>query len=219
MNFFSAACIVVAATALALAIYAWKLDPRGLLNRLLVMTALVAAFRVLGSGLVNLAGEPSFWLVLRLTLTASLFVVPLMFAVNLAFARVSRRWVGLLVAPILLATLGELWPLWTGQWLVAGYRSGPWGNELIPSDQTLWIFLFDSTVVYGWLVALAAFVRGYFTTTSGRQKAIVVQLFVFLLLINLISLFLAPAFWNPRWIASALHSQPSRLCQVAELRS
>jgi len=212
MNLFSAACIVVAATAFGLAIYAWKLDSKALLNRFLVATSLVAAFRVLGSGLVNLAGTPaSFWLFLHLTLSASLFIVPLMFAVNLMFAGVSRPWRALLVGPVLVLTLIELLPVWTGQWIVKGYRITPWGNELLPTNSTVWMVLFDATVEYCWVVALAAFVLGFLRTKSGRQKAILVQLFLFLLIIDLGSILFAPVLWkswgssDPSVLLAGLH--------------
>jgi DNA-binding CsgD family transcriptional regulator len=184
-------------SAIALIVLALRLNPKAALNRAMAWLAFCYAFWTLGDAVVISAqslGSISFFNFLAAV--GYIYGMAAYLTLSLVFTGATPRIALLLNLPVYLLASVEVFRSLTGDWVISGFRPGPWGNVGIPTANRAWAYLDIGLRVAVFAIASVAFLRARATSHSRRYRSIALYMLLGLFLTALLQVFCVKIVWQ-----------------------
>lgn len=196
MNWLSPAYAFIAACAILMARRIRYLDARSTLNRKLAVSCfMVGLYELAESFLVAAPSIGSFQVSLLIASTVYIILGPIIISALFDFAELKGKPYWILLLPCSALAGIQVYQIWTGTWVIAGFHASPWGNvnELTGDKLSIAVNKVGSLVSAG--LGLGALVYAWQKASSQRYRVIALQIFLISALVNLWGIFATGTIW------------------------
>jgi len=189
--------MVAFCSAVVLIFLALRLNPRAALNRAVAWLAFCYALWTLGDAVVISAQNlNSVVFFTNMSAVGYIYGMAAYLTLSLVFTGASPRVMLLLSVPVYILATVEVLRSFTGDWVLSGFRPGPWGNVGIPTANRAWAYVDLALRLVIFTIASVAYLRSRAASHSRRFRSIALIMLVALLLTAVLQVFSVKVVWQ-----------------------
>ncbi len=196
MNFLTPTFAFLSAVAIIMALHIYRLDSRSRLNRILAGSCLLGSLYELCLSILTAAPNAQFfWPSFVVSSTAFLLTAPMNTAASIEFAAIPKRWRLFLLVPVALTCAVQLFQVWTGAWVISGFKQTPYGNVYQVTDAKVPL-LFNHIAGYvNGSIVFGVLLYAWFHSQSKRYRHITLAIIGISVLLSLWCFFATSYLW------------------------